>query len=68
MDFTLTEGDGLDFLNHVRAQHGDDVVVIAVTGHQGSEGRVGEFLSNADHSFRKPINWDELFKVIGALR
>lgn len=68
VDFEMPKEDGLDFVKRVRGLHSDDVVLIALTGHLSTDGRVGDFLATVDHYFQKPLDWEDLFRVIRGLR
>ncbi|MFZ4286083.1 response regulator [Variovorax sp. HJSM1_2] len=55
LDISMPEMDGLDLTRHLRAKFGDDVILVAITGHSALEPRVVETFALVDHYFVKPI-------------
>ncbi|MEO5733148.1 MAG: response regulator [Rubrivivax sp.] len=52
----------------LRARHGSDVVLIALTGFSAGDPRVDKTFELADHYFTKPLNPEALAKVMRPLR
>lgn len=64
VDFQLSDGDGLDFIQSARMEPLHHAMkVIAVTGWSATQGRVGEFIAAADHYLLKPIDWEHLLQL-----
>ena len=68
LDVNMPGMDGLDLARHMRAQFGDDVVLIAVTGEAPEDMLVKATFGIVDHYLRKPIDFTELAKILPALR
>ena len=59
-------GDALSV--RLRERYGDDIVLIAMTGHDEDDARVARTFSLADHYLRKPVHPDSLRKVLPPVR
>jgi DNA-binding response OmpR family regulator len=62
----LNGGDELCI--RLRADHGDDIVLLAVTGCSEDDPRVRTSFALADHYFTKPVDPASLAKVLSSLR
>lgn len=69
IDYDMPGMNGLQLAQAVRQRHGDDIVLIAITGSfDGERQRVQAFLDFVDHHFWKPVDWKRLLAVIASLR
>ncbi len=59
---------GDELCRRLRAEYGDDIVLVAVTGWTEGDPRVDTSFSLADHFFTKPIDPAALAKVLHPLR
>lgn len=64
LDIDMPGMDGLELAKHLRAEHGDNVVLIAVTGWNRDDPRVAETFSIVDHYLRKPVDPAVLDKLL----
>ncbi|MDP9044454.1 MAG: response regulator [Pseudomonadota bacterium] len=64
LDVDMPGIDGLELSKTLRAQYGDDIVLVAVTGWSARDARVAETFEVVDHYLRKPLNPSELHKVL----
>ncbi len=67
-DVVMPGMGGDELCRRLRESHGDDIVLIAVTGWDEGDERVGKSFSLADHFFTKPVDHALLVKVLGHLR
>jgi DNA-binding response OmpR family regulator len=63
-DVQMPGMDGLTLARNLRAAHGNDLVLIAVTGHSPDDSRVAETFDAVDYWFTKPIDLDRLHQVL----
>lgn len=63
-DIMMPEMNGDELCGHLRAQYGDDIVLIAISGYSGDEPRVGKGFTLADHYFVKPVDHDALSRLL----
>eukprot|EP01031_Cornospumella_fuschlensis_P004824 gene4824-6038_t len=54
VDFGMPDMDGLDLVRIIRERHGDDIILVAVTGWSEDKPRVAETFALVDHHFTKP--------------
>ena len=66
LDVGMPGMDGLELVRHVRAQYGDEIVLVAVTGGDMHDERVAGTLERVDHYLRKPVDPNELTKILPA--
>ena len=66
-DIDMPRLDGFELSRRVRASHGDDIVLIAVTAFSAEDPRVTGAFTVADHYLRKPISPIALRKVLPPL-
>lgn len=66
-DIDMPGIDGLELARRVRDQHGDDVVLIAVTARQKDDPRVAAAFRIADHYLIKPLDHQQLRKLLRPL-
>lgn len=64
LDIDMPGMNGLELSKHLRAEHGDDIVLVAVTGWPADDPRVAETFRVVDHYLRKPIDPHALEKVL----
>ena len=64
LDISMPGMDGLDLAREFRRTCGDDVVLVAVTGHSADDPRVSETFAIVDHYFTKPVSTDDLRRVL----
>ena len=55
-DIDMPRLDGFELCKQVRASHGDDIVLVAVTAYAADDARVVGAFTVADHYLRKPIS------------
>lgn len=69
IDYDMPGMTGLQLARAVRERHGDDIVLIAITGSFDLDrALVQDFLDCVDHHFWKPVDWKKLMAVIAGLR
>ena len=66
LDVGMPGMDGLELVRHLRAQYGDEIVLVAVTGGDMQDERVAGTLERVDHYLRKPVDPNELTKILPA--
>jgi DNA-binding response OmpR family regulator len=65
LDIALPEMDGLELAKLIRQRfHEDGIVLIAITGVDEREPLVADTFAVVDHYFKKPIDFDALFKIL----
>lgn len=64
VDFNLEGWDGLSAIQAVRAACGAGVKVIALSGWPLSDHRLQGFIKAADYCLQKPVDWDELLRIV----
>ncbi|MBN9409480.1 MAG: response regulator [Burkholderiales bacterium] len=64
LDFGLDDMDGLQLARTLRERHGDDVVMIMITGWDTTQERVGEAAALVDHHFTKPLDLNRLRRIL----
>ena len=68
LDIDMPELDGDALSAELRRRHGDDIVLIAITGASTSDKRVGQTFARVDHYLQKPIDPETLRKALGPLK
>ncbi|MEP7294911.1 MAG: response regulator [Burkholderiales bacterium] len=63
-DIAMPGIDGLELARRLRKAHGDDLVLIAMTGKHVNEARVADTFALVDHYFAKPLELDQLLRVL----
>lgn len=66
LDIGMPGMDGLDLARALRREFGDDVVLVAVTGHSPDHPRVAETFELVDHYFTKPVSVEALRQILPA--
>lgn len=66
-DVVMPGLDGNELCARLRAQYGDAIVLIAVSGAAPSDARVRESFALADHYFTKPVTVEMLSRVLRPL-
>jgi DNA-binding response OmpR family regulator len=56
LDIDMPGMDGLELAQRLRAEHGDNVVVIAMTGWAETDPRVAKTFEIVDHYWHKPVD------------
>lgn len=64
LDIDMPGIDGLQLAKTLREEHGDDIVLVAVTGWSAGDPRVAETFAVVDHYLRKPLDPLELQKLL----
>ena len=64
VDFNLEGWDGLSAIQAVRAVCDSGLRVIALSGWPWSDARLRGFMEAADHCLQKPVDWDELLRIV----
>ena len=67
LDIGLPKMHGHDVAQAIRKQRGNDVVVIALTGWGQEEDRRRSREAGVDYHLTKPVNFEELNKLLGAV-
>jgi len=71
LDCMMPGMSGLELASIQRASHGDDVILIAVSGMDEKAFSVSQTFAIVDHYLHKPVDFDKLTKVlpvVGLLR
>ena len=64
LDIEMPLLDGCELSRRLRERYGDEIVLIAVTGWSEDNPRVAESFVRVDHYLRKPIQQQELEKIL----
>jgi CheY-like chemotaxis protein len=64
LDVHMPDVDGLELARTLRSQYGDDIVLVAVTGRSPTDARVADAVAVVDHKLQKPIDLEQLRKVL----
>jgi DNA-binding response OmpR family regulator len=64
LDIGLPKLNGYDAARHIREEHGDAVLLIALTGWGQEEDRRRSREAGFDHHLTKPIDFDDLDKLL----
>ena len=67
LDIDMPGIDGVELSRQLRISHGDDIVLIAITGWGDSNERVSAGFANFDYYLRKPIDFAALAKLLPPL-
>ena len=67
LDIGMPGMDGLELTKGMRELYRDDVVLIAITGSASDDERVAETFARVDHYLRKPIDPEQLQKILPPL-
>ena len=63
-DINMPSLDGSELSKRLRERHGDDLVLIAITGWSETDSRVAEAFARVDHYLKKPVDPAVLRKVL----
>ncbi len=63
-DIDMPGINGLELARRLRATHGSDLVLIAVTAHADVDDFISSRYKDFDHCLRKPLNLDELRTIL----
>ncbi|MES2098660.1 MAG: response regulator [Pseudomonadota bacterium] len=66
-DIAMPGLDGLELARQLRRMHGDDIILLAMTGNV-QDARVADAFAVVDHYFAKPFDMADLLKVLGPAR
>ena len=66
LDIAMAGMDGLGLVQQLRAEFGDDIVLVAVTGSPRDHPRVQATLQAVDHYFEKPVTLEQVRKLFPA--
>jgi DNA-binding response OmpR family regulator len=64
LDCMMPDMGGFELATEMRKRHGDDIVLIAVTGLDPQAFGVSQTFAIVDHYLHKPIEFDKLTKVL----
>ena len=64
LDIGMPGMDGLELVQHLRAAHGDDIILVAITGGDVLDARVANTFEQVDHYLAKPIDFAQLMKIL----
>ncbi len=67
LDVDMPGIDGAELSRRLRERHGDDLVLIAVTGWGEDDERVSQTFACVDHYLKKPVDPAELRKLLPPL-
>src|SRR5664279_5924628 len=67
LDVNMPGLDGNDLSAELRRRHGADIVLIAISGAQASDRRVGQTFERVDHYLKKPLDPEALRRVLPPL-
>jgi len=68
LDINMPGIDGCELSKRLREKHGDDIVLVAITGSDSQDQRVADTFARVDHYLRKPLDPASLRKVLPPLR
>ena len=60
----MPDVDGLDLARQLRADCGDDIVLIAISGAGVEDDRAAQTFAIVDHHFAKPVNVADLERIL----
>jgi len=63
LDIAMAGMDGLQLAQRLRAQFGDDVILVAITGAPPDNPTVQETFGTVDHYFEKPVTLEQIAKL-----
>lgn len=63
LDIAMGGMDGLELAGRLRAQFGDDIILVAITGSPADDPRVLQTFSMVDHYFAKPVTLEQIRKL-----
>lgn len=66
LDIAMGGMDGLELTTRLRAQFGDDIVLVAITGSPGDDPTVQATFTAVDHYFEKPVSLADIRKLFPA--
>ena len=66
LDITMSGMDGLELAKRIRAQFGDDIVLVAITGSPPDDPLVKATFDAVDHYFEKPVTLEQIQKLFPA--
>ena len=64
LDVLMPGMNGLEIARLLRARYGDDIVLIAMSGHRSDDPAVAETFEIVDHYLRKPFELSELDPIL----
>ena len=64
LDVNMPDIDGLDLARQIRLEHGDDIVLIAITGAGVEDERAAQTFAIVDHHFTKPLDIASLEQIL----
>lgn len=65
-DVDMPGMNGFELVRRLRDLYGSDIVLIAITGWGQPDDRAAKQYDNFDHCLRKPIDLEQLRKLLGA--
>jgi DNA-binding response OmpR family regulator len=68
LDVNLPGMDGAELSRRLRERHGDDLILVAVTGWGETDKRVSDAFGRVDHYLQKPVDLQMLSKVLPPVR
>lgn len=63
LDISMAGMDGLEFARRLRADYGDDIVLVAITGTPPDDPLVQATFDTVDHYFEKPVTLGQIQKL-----
>ena len=67
IDIEMPGINGLQLAGMLRERHGNDLVLVAVTGRGEAEDRISAAFSQMDHYLRKPVSCEQLRALLPPL-
>ncbi len=68
LDLGLPGADGYEVARRLRTRHGEDVLLVAVTGYGQPEDRARSRAAGFDHHLLKPVDFDALQRLLAGAR
>jgi CheY-like chemotaxis protein/two-component sensor histidine kinase len=68
LDIGMPRGNGYEVARQIRAQHGNDVLLIAVTGWAQDSDKAQSKAAGFDHHLTKPVEPETLLRLLGVPR
>jgi DNA-binding response OmpR family regulator len=68
LDINMPGIDGCELSKRLREKHGDDIVLVAITGSDNQDQRVADTFARVDHYLRKPVDPMAMRKVLPPIR
>jgi DNA-binding response OmpR family regulator len=64
LDIGMPRMDGLELVQRLRSEYGDDIILVAITGRDALDARVEKTFEQVDHYLAKPVDFTQLMKIL----